>query len=115
LHCARHGAADGKSDDGTLVITEIRRFASEQVNAVMEGAPSCIIQPVHADQGVREASRMNALKDSNADLPAAKMTDFRRHDKAAEYRQPAAFPPQTHARVGALPQRAAPDDETAMP
>jgi hypothetical protein len=57
----------------------------------MESALSCTIQPVHADQGVREASRINALKDSNADLPEAKMTDFGRHDKAAEYRQPAAF------------------------
>jgi hypothetical protein len=49
------------------------------------------IQPVHADEGVREASRIKALKDSNADLPYAKMTDFGRHDKAAEYRQTAAF------------------------
>jgi hypothetical protein len=46
---------------------------------------------------------MKALKDSNADLPEAKMTDFRRHDKAAEYRQPAALRPQKRARISGCP------------
>jgi hypothetical protein len=60
-----------------------------------------MIQPAHADQGVRETSRDNALKDSKADLPYAKMTDFGRHDKAALLPHHASFRHQ-HRRLAPI-------------
>jgi hypothetical protein len=64
---------------------------------------------------MREASRIRALKDSNADLPDAKMTDFGRPDKATEYRQPAAFKPHNRAVASGLPTMWPAHVKTALP